>query len=88
MYLADFYSKRSASEKYGIWMRYARYFCWPKLWSNIPGLATTCHPGRTIDEMWVYIPHRFDVAFSNHYWVYSIVSSCLPSIIIQQSSPG
>ena len=69
MYLADFYSKRSASEKYGIWMRYARYFCWPKLWSNIPGLATTCHPGRTIDEMWVYIPHRFDVAFSNHYWV-------------------
>jgi hypothetical protein len=43
-YFGDFYTKRRADNKYGIGIGWSSTFGYPKLWTNIPGLAATCHP--------------------------------------------
>lgn len=69
-YFGDFYQKRGANNKYGIGIGWANGFGLPKLWTNIPGLAATCHPQKNIHEFWFYIPHSYSAQISMCYFVF------------------
>lgn len=70
-YFGDFYTKRQSNNKYGINIEWSPAFGVPKLWTNIPGLAATCHPQKNIPEFWFYIPHSYNAQTSFYFYVFS-----------------
>jgi hypothetical protein len=43
-YLLNYYNQSETGEKFNIQVNFREAFPYPRLWSTIPGLATSCHP--------------------------------------------
>ena len=72
-YLLNYYNQSETGEKFNIQVNFREAFPYPRLWSTIPGLATSCHPQKKIDEFWIYLPPSVrEKQYSMHFHVSDI----------------